>query len=133
MTCNPAVGYAADLLVRAGATVLFSEVTEVRDAVHLLTPRAANEEVGRALVREMRWYDEYLARGGADRSANPTPGNKRGGLSNVVEKALGSVAKAGSTALMAVATHGEKVTRRDWYSPPRRRAISSAGRSNWPR
>jgi galactarate dehydratase len=110
VTCNPAVGYAADLLVRAGATVMFSEVTEVRDAVHLLTPRAINEQVARDLIREMKWYDDYLARGGADRSANPTPGNKRGGLSNVVEKALGSVAKAGSTALMAVATHGDRVT-----------------------
>ncbi|HET8546480.1 MAG TPA: UxaA family hydrolase, partial [Bryobacteraceae bacterium] len=109
VTCNPAVGYAADLLVRAGATVLFSEVTEVRDAVHLLTPRAINEEVARALVREMRWYDDYLARGGADRSANPTPGNKRGGLANVVEKALGSIVKAGSTAIRSVATHGERV------------------------
>jgi galactarate dehydratase len=110
VTCNPAVGYAADLLVRAGATVLFSEVTEVRDAVHLLTPRAVNPDVARALIREMKWYDDYLERGFADRSANPTPGNKRGGLSNVVEKALGSVAKAGSSALMAVATHGEQVT-----------------------
>lgn len=110
VTCNPAVGFAADLLVRAGATVLFSEVTEVRDAVHLLTPRAATPDVARALIREMRWYDEYLALGQADRSANPTPGNKRGGLANVVEKALGSIAKAGSTALMAVAGHGEKVT-----------------------
>ena len=110
VTCNPAVGFAADLLVRAGATVMFSEVTEVRDAVHLLTPRAVNVDVGRALIREMQWYDEYLARGAADRSANPTPGNKRGGLSNVVEKALGSVAKAGSTALRYVATHGERVT-----------------------
>lgn len=109
VTCNPAVGIAADLLVRAGATVMFSEVTEVRDAVHLLTPRAVTVEVAQALIREMRWYDEYLARGGADRSANPTPGNKRGGLSNVVEKALGSVAKAGSSALMSVATHGERV------------------------
>jgi galactarate dehydratase len=109
VTCNPAVGYAADLLVRAGATVMFSEVTEVRDAVHLLTPRAINEQVARDLVREMRWYDEYLARGGADRTANPTPGNKRGGLANVVEKALGSVAKAGTSALMAVAAQGEKV------------------------
>lgn len=109
VTCNPAVGYAADLLVRAGATVLFSEVTEVRDAVHLLTPRVINEEVGRALIREMRWYDEYLAKGDADRSANPSPGNKRGGLANVVEKALGSIAKAGSSAIVAVAGHGEKV------------------------
>ncbi|MGH8639447.1 MAG: galactarate dehydratase, partial [Burkholderiales bacterium] len=110
VTCNPAVGYAADLLVRAGATVLFSEVTEVRDAVHLLTPRAINEDVARALIREMQWYDDYLQQGCADRSANPTPGNKRGGLANVVEKALGSVAKAGTSPLMAVATHGEKVT-----------------------
>ncbi len=109
VTCNPSVGFAADLLVRAGATVLFSEVTEVQDAVHLLTPRAINEDVGRALVREMAWYDEYLRRGSADRSANPTPGNKRGGLSNIVEKALGSVAKSGSSAIMAVASHGEKV------------------------
>ncbi len=110
VTCNPAVGFATDLLVRAGASVFFSEVTEVRDAVHLLTPRAINLEVGRALLQEMNWYDDYLAKGGADRSANPTPGNKRGGLSNVVEKALGSIAKAGTTAIRAVATHGEKVT-----------------------
>jgi galactarate dehydratase len=110
VTCNPAVGYAADLLVRAGATVMFSEVTEVRDAIHLLTPRALNEDVGRGLIREMKWYDDYLARGFADRSANPTPGNKRGGLSNVVEKALGSIAKAGSSAINAVASHGERVT-----------------------
>jgi galactarate dehydratase len=110
VTCNPAVGYAADLLVRAGATVLFSEITEVRDAAHLLTPRAETPEVGYALIREMRWYDEYLARGRADRSANTTPGNKRGGLANIVEKALGSVAKAGTTAIRAVASHGEKVT-----------------------
>ena len=109
VTCNPAVGYAADLLVRAGATVLFSEVTEVRDAVHLLTPRAINEQVARDLVREMRWYDEYLAKWHADRSANPSPGNKRGGLSNIVEKALGSAAKSGTSAIMAVARNGEKV------------------------
>lgn len=109
VTCNPAVGFAADLLVRAGATVMFSEVTEVRDAAHLITARAVNADVARDFVREMRWYDEYLARGMADRAANTTPGNKRGGLSNIVEKALGSVAKAGSTALMAVATHGERV------------------------
>lgn len=109
VTCNPAVGFAADLLVRAGATVFFSEVTEVRDAVHLLTPRAINPAVGRALIAEMKWYDDYLANGGADRSANPTPGNKRGGLSNIVEKALGSIAKAGTTAITTVASHGEKI------------------------
>lgn len=110
VTANPAVGYAADLLVRAGATVMFSEVTEVRDAIHLLTARAANEQVARDLIREMAWYDAYLDRGGMDRSANPTPGNKRGGLSNIVEKALGSVAKAGASPIAAVAGPGERVT-----------------------
>ena len=110
VTCNPAVGYAADLIVRAGGTVMFSEVTEVRDAVHLLTPRCATREVALDLIREMQWYDDYLARGFADRAANTTPGNKRGGLSNIVEKSLGSIAKSGSSALMSVATHGERVT-----------------------
>lgn len=110
VTANPAVGYAADLLVRAGATVMFSEVTEVRDAVHLLTARAANEQVARELIREMAWYDDYLSRGSADRSANPAPGNKTGGLTNIVEKALGSTAKAGSCALAGVFGAGERVT-----------------------
>ncbi len=110
VTANPAVGYAADLLVRAGATVMFSEVTEVRDVIHLLTARAANQEVARGLIREMAWYDAYLERGGADRSANPTPGNKTGGLTNIVEKALGSAAKAGTSVLAGVFGPGERVT-----------------------
>jgi galactarate dehydratase len=79
LTANPAVGFATDLLVRAGATVMFSEVTEVRDGVDQLTSRAANAEVAQAIIREMQWYDTYLKRGGADRSANTTPGNKKGG------------------------------------------------------
>ncbi|MDF2934658.1 MAG: galactarate dehydratase [Paenibacillaceae bacterium] len=112
VTANPAVGYAADLLVRAGATVMFSEVTEVRDAIHLLTPRAATEEVGRDLIREMKWYDDYLAHGEADRSANPSPGNKKGGLSNVVEKSLGSIAKSGSSAIVEVLSPGQRATRK---------------------
>jgi galactarate dehydratase len=112
VTANPAVGYASDLLVRAGATVMFSEVTEVRDAIHLLTARAANEQVARDLVREMAWYDAYLERGGVDRSANPSPGNKRGGLTNIVEKALGSIAKAGTSAIAGVTRPGERVTKK---------------------
>jgi len=109
VTANPAVGYASDLLVRAGATVMFSEVTEVRDAIHLLTARAADENVARELIREMAWYDAYLERGGVDRSANPSPGNKRGGLTNIVEKALGSIAKAGTAAIAGVSGPGERV------------------------
>ncbi len=112
VTANPALGFAADLLVRAGAAVMFSEVTEVRDAVHLLTPRAATRQVGEALVREMAWYDEYLARGGADRSANTSPGNKKGGLANIVEKSLGSIAKSGTSAIVGVLSPGERVQQR---------------------
>jgi galactarate dehydratase len=112
LTANPALGFCADLLVRAGATVMFSEVTEVRDAIHLLTPRAATKEVAEALVREMKWYDSYLELGGADRTANTTPGNKKGGLSNIIEKSLGSVAKSGTSAINAVLSPGEKVRSR---------------------
>jgi galactarate dehydratase len=112
VTANPAVGYAADLLVRAGATVMFSEVTEVRDAIGLLTARAVNDGVAYDLIREMAWYDQYLRRGATDRSANPTPGNKKGGLANIVEKALGSLAKAGSGALAGVFGPGERITTR---------------------
>ncbi len=112
VTANPAVGYAADLLVRAGATVMFSEVTEVRDAIHLLTARAATETIARDLIHQMAWYDDYLHQGRVDRSANPTPGNKEGGLANIVEKALGSIAKAGSTPLAGVTGPGERVTQK---------------------
>jgi galactarate dehydratase len=112
VTANPAVGFAADLLVRAGATVMFSEVTEVRDAIQLLTRRAVDEEVGRALVREMAWYDDYLARGEADRSANTTPGNKKGGLANIVEKSLGSIMKSGTSPIVDVLAPGERARKK---------------------
>ncbi len=112
VTANPALGYAVDLLVRAGGTAMFSEVTEVRDAIHLLTARAASDEVAGALVREMQWYDDYLALGGADRSANTTPGNKKGGLANIVEKALGSIVKSGTSEIVEVLRPGERPSRR---------------------
>jgi len=112
LTANPALGFCADLLVRAGATVMFSEVTEVRDAIHLLTPRAATKEVAQQLVQEMNWYDDYLAKGQVDRGANTTPGNKKGGLSNIIEKSLGSVAKSGTSTINAVLKPGEKVRQR---------------------
>lgn len=112
VTANPAVGFAADLLVRSGATVLFSEVTEVRDAVHLLTPRAIDAQVGLDLIKEMKWYDNYLMKGEADRSANPSPGNKKGGLSNVVEKSLGSIVKSGRSPISGVLSPGEKAAQK---------------------
>jgi galactarate dehydratase len=112
VTANPAVGYATDLLVRAGATVMFSEVTEVRDGIDQLTARAADPEVAAAMIREMEWYDAYLKRGGVDRSANTTPGNKAGGLSNIVEKAMGSIVKSGTSPIVGVLSPGEKLTRK---------------------
>ena len=109
VTANPAVGVCSDLLVRAGATVMFSEVTEVRDGIDQLTSRATTPEVAEAMVREMAWYDAYLKRGFADRSANTTPGNKKGGLSNIVEKAMGSIVKSGSAPISGVLSPGERL------------------------
>lgn len=112
LTGNPVSGFAADLIVRAGGTVFFSEVTEVRDAIHLLVPRAVDEKVAQALKDEMSWYDRYLQNGMADRSANTTPGNKGGGLSNIVEKALGSVVKSGTSPIVDVIAPGEKIRKK---------------------
>ncbi|MEN9539107.1 MAG: galactarate dehydrogenase [Pseudomonadota bacterium] len=110
LTANPAVGAMADLVVRAGGTVMFSENTEVRDAVEQLTSRAASPEVAQGIVKELAWYDAYLQRGQVDRSANTTPGNKAGGLSNIVEKAMGSIIKSGSQAISGVLPPGEKLS-----------------------
>ncbi|MBR0567568.1 galactarate dehydratase [Azoarcus sp. L1K30] len=109
VTANPAVGFATDLLVRAGASVMFSEVTEVRDGIDQLTSRAATPEVANAMIREMAWYDAYLDKGRVDRSANTTPGNKQGGLSNIVEKAMGSIIKSGTAPISGVLSPGEKL------------------------
>ncbi len=108
VTANPSAGYAADMLVGAGATVMFSEVTEVRDGVHMIAERCVSREVCDKLASEMRWYDEYLKTGEVDRSANPTPGNKKGGLSNIVEKAMGSIAKSGSSPIVEVLSPAER-------------------------
>lgn len=112
LTGNPVAGFAADLIVKGGGTVFFSEVTEVRDAVHLLVPRCESAEVAQKLKDEMAWYDNYLSQGQADRSANTTPGNKGGGLSNIVEKSLGSVVKSGTSPIVDVVSPGEKVRKK---------------------
>jgi galactarate dehydratase len=109
VTANPAVGFCTDLLVRAGASVMFSETTEVRDGIDQLTSRASTPEVAQAMIREMAWYDAYLQRGSVDRSANTTPGNKKGGLSNIVEKAMGSIVKSGSAPITGVLSPGDKL------------------------
>jgi len=109
VTANPAVGFCTDLLVRAGASVMFSETTEVRDGIDQLTSRATTPEVADAMIREMAWYDAYLQRGSVDRSANTTPGNKKGGLSNIVEKAMGSIVKSGTAPISGVLAPGDKL------------------------
>ena len=111
ISANPSAGYASDMLVSGGATVMFSEVTEARDGVHILAERCINDEVGKKLASEMKWYDEYLSVGEADRSANPTPGNKKGGLANIVEKAIGSIAKSGTAPIIEVLSPGEVPTK----------------------
>lgn len=109
ITANPALGAAADRIVRAGGTAFFSEVTEVRDGIDQLVARAASPQVAADLVREMQWYDDYLDAGGVDRSANTTPGNKKGGLNNITEKAMGSLIKSGSTPIVGVMSPGMRL------------------------
>ena len=111
ITANPTAGYAADLIVSGGGTVMFSEVTEVRDGVQFIAQRCINEQVGARLVEEMKWYDAYLRAGGVDRGANTTPGNKKGGLSNIIEKSMGSIAKSGTSPIVEVLSPGEKPTK----------------------
>ena len=111
ISANPTAGYAADLIVSGGGTVMFSEVTEVRDGVQFIAHRCINEEVGKRLVQEMKWYDKYLKDGGVDRGANTTPGNKKGGLSNIIEKSMGSIAKSGTSPIVEVLSPGEKPTK----------------------
>ena len=112
VTANPALGIASDMLVAAGGTSLFSEVSEVRDAIDQLTARAASAEVADDLVDWLSWYDAYLARGGVDRSANTTPGNKAGGLSNITEKAMGSIIKSGTAPILGVVPPGDRARRK---------------------
>ena len=111
ITANPSAGYAADMLVKGGGTVLFSEVTEVRDGVQMLSARCPDEHTRDRLAEEMKWYDDYLAAGGVDRDANPTPGNKAGGLANIVEKAMGSIAKSGTSPIVEVLSPAERPTK----------------------
>ncbi|HET6183863.1 MAG TPA: altronate dehydratase family protein [Acetobacteraceae bacterium] len=110
VSANPALGAASDLVVRHGGTVILSETPETYGAEHLLTRRAVSREVGEKLVALMRWWEEYTKREGAEMNANPSPGNKAGGLTTILEKSLGAMAKAGSTNLVDVVRYAEPVT-----------------------
>jgi arabinonate dehydratase len=112
ITANPALGAASDLLVRAGGTVVLSETPETFGAEHLLTRRAVSREVGEKLLALFEWWKAYTARNGGHLDNNPTPGNKAGGITTILEKSLGAAAKAGSTNLVDVVHYAEAITRR---------------------
>ena len=110
VSANPALGAASDLVVRHGGTVILSETPETYGAEHLLTRRAVSREVGEKLVALMRWWERYTEREGAELNSNPSPGNKAGGLTTILEKSLGAMAKCGSTNLVDVVQYAEAVT-----------------------
>ncbi|RST86840.1 altronate dehydratase [Aquibium carbonis] len=110
ITANPALGVAADILVRNGGTAILSETPEIYGAEHLLTRRAKNRDVGEKLIERIKWWEEYTARNGGEMNNNPSPGNKAGGLTTILEKSLGAAAKGGSTTLNAVYEYAEPVT-----------------------
>ena len=110
ISANPALGHAADILVRHGGTAILSETPEIYGAEHLLTRRAINRKVGERLVERIRWWERYTASNGGEMNNNPSPGNKAGGLTTILEKSLGAAAKGGTTNLTGVYEYAEPVT-----------------------
>lgn len=110
ITANPALGAAVDLLVEQGGTGVLAETPEIYGAEHLLTARAVSRDVGEALVARCRWWEDYTARNGGEMNNNPSPGNKAGGLTTILEKSLGAASKGGTTNLTAVYRYAEPVT-----------------------
>jgi altronate hydrolase len=110
ITANPALGVATDLLVRNGGTAVLGETPEVYGAEHLLTRRAVSREVGEKLIERIHWWEKYTARHAGQMDNNPSPGNKAGGLTTILEKSLGAVAKGGSTNMVEVVEYGRPVT-----------------------
>lgn len=109
LTANPALGVAGDWLIRHGGTVIYSETPEIYGAEHLLTQRAASPEIAEALLERIRWWEAYTAASGIVLDANPSPGNKAGGLTTILEKSLGAQAKSGNTNLNGVYRYGQRV------------------------
>ncbi|MBT55554.1 MAG: galactonate dehydratase [Mameliella sp.] len=112
ITANPALGVASDMLVQHGGTTILSETSEIYGAEHLLTRRASSVEVGEKLIDRVRWWEDYTARNKGEMDNNPSPGNKRGGLTTILEKSLGAVAKSGSAPLTDVYLFAEKIDKR---------------------
>ncbi len=111
VTANPALGYAADLLVKQGARAVLAETPEVYGAEHLLTRRASSTEVGNDLLARINWWQDYVARNNGSLDNNPSPGNKLGGLTTILEKSLGAVAKSGTSTMTGVYKYAEPISR----------------------
>jgi altronate hydrolase len=109
ITANPALGAAVDELVRHGGTAILSETPEIYGAEHLLTRRAATRAVGEKLVDRIKWWEDYTSRNKMEMNNNPSPGNKLGGLTTILEKSLGAAAKGGTTTMTGVYEYAEKV------------------------
>ena len=112
ITANPALGVASDLLVQNGGTAILSETPEIYGAEHMLLRRAVSKEVGEKLLERIAWWEEYTARHGESMDSNPSPGNKAGGLTTILEKSLGAAAKGGSSDMVDVYRYAEPVTKR---------------------
>ena len=112
ITANPALGYACDLLTAQGGTGVLAETPEIYGAEHLLTRRAINQKTGDKLVGLIRWWEDYTARNKGSMDNNPSPGNKKGGLTTILEKSLGAASKGGTSPLMGVYKYAEPVTAR---------------------
>jgi len=110
ITANPALGHASDLLVSHGGTTILAETPEIYGAEHLLTRRATSPEIGQKLLDQIAWWEDYTARNGGQMDNNPSPGNKRGGLTTILEKSLGAVAKGGTAPLAGVYEYAERIT-----------------------
>lgn len=110
VTANPALGIAGDILVRHGGTVILSETPEIYGAEHLLTRRAQSPKIAQKLLDRITWWEDYTARNDFELNNNPSPGNKAGGLTTIIEKSLGAQAKSGSTNLTDVFLYGEDIT-----------------------
>ena len=110
ISANPALGAAVDLLVRHGGSAVLSETPEIYGAEHLLTRRAVNRQVGEKLIARIKWWEGYTSRNGGEMNNNPSPGNKRGGLTTILEKSLGAAAKGGTTNLVEVYKYAEQMT-----------------------
>ncbi len=112
ITANPALGAAVDILVRRGGTAILGETPEIYGAEHLLTRRAVSRRVGELLIERIRWWEQYTAKNAGTMDNNPSPGNKAGGLTTILEKSLGAIAKGGTTSLNAVYRYAEPVRAR---------------------